>query len=375
VFRRHHSTDKEKMFKLFKLFTFIILTAVFLSGCVTISTKEDLPVYSINGVTYYPLVKLCESRGVSWQYDPLTRVVALSKGLHRINLKAGDNLILVDQRASLLDHPVDIYEGTVVVPISFKRDVIDTLFKEVKVPTVKRGLYPISNKIKKIVIDAGHGGNDPGAIGKTGLREKDINLDIAKRLAFLLKSEGVEVILPRSSDAFIPLDRRVQITNNSKADLFISIHSNANRSRSMHGFEIYYVATSVNDAKRAFYSARNANLDLTNASLASYSLDLKAILWDMLYNNSRAESIYLGRNICKIIGDKCDVKVNGLKDARYQVLRGAYMPAILIEIGFVSNSSEERMLKNGYYRQQLAEGILEGVRDYAQGLAKAEEPN
>jgi N-acetylmuramoyl-L-alanine amidase len=356
-----------------KIKIFFLLVVLFLVGCVTVPEKENIPVYNINGVIYYPLVSLCESRGISWQYDTFTRIVVLNKGLHRINLKYGDNLVLVDQRATLLSHPVDIYEGTVVVPYDFKKDVIDVLFKGVAAPAEKKGLYPISNTIKKVVVDAGHGGNDPGAIGKTGLREKDVNLDIAKRLALLLKQEGVEVVMPRVSDAFIPLDKRVQITNNSKADLFISIHSNANRVRSLHGFEVYYVGTNVNDAKRSLTSARNSSLNLAHASLINYSTDVKAMLWDMLYNYDRAESIYLGRNICKSVGDKIDVRVIGLKDARYEVLRGAQMPALLIETGFVSNINEERMLRNGYYRQKLAEGILEGIRDYAQALAQIEE--
>ncbi|MCX5700085.1 MAG: N-acetylmuramoyl-L-alanine amidase [Candidatus Omnitrophica bacterium] len=251
--------------------------------------------------------------------------------------------------------------GCVIVPI-----------KEQKISTVRKCSFPISTKIKKVVIDAGHGGNDPGAIGRTGLREKDVNLDIAKRLAALLKSEGVEVVLTRSSDRYIPLDTRVQITNNSKADLFISVHSNANRSRSMNGFEIYYVATSVSDSTRAMIAARSSSLNLENADFASHSLALKAMLWDMIYTYDRAESIYLGRSICRSIGDNLDVRVIGVKNARYVVLRGARMPAILIEVGFLSNSQEERMLRNAAYRAKIAQGILYGISNYAQGLALAE---
>ena len=140
----------------------------------------------------------------------------------------------------------------------------------------------------------------------------------------------------------------------------------------MNGFEVYYVATSLNDAKRAILAAKSANLNLGSASFASYSLDLKAILWDMLYAYDRAESIQLARDICKSVDKNMDVRVIGVKDARYEVLRGARIPAILIEIGFVSNPSEERMLKNGFYRQKIAESIMSGLSDYAQGLALAE---
>ena len=292
----------------------------------------------------------------------------MNKGAHRINLKVGDDLVLVDQRAMLLDHPVDLYEGTPVVPAKFKEQVIDALFRGERIPPQRIAAFPISRRIKRVVVDAGHGGNDPGALGRTGLREKDVNLDIARRLTLLLKSEGVNVVMTRSSDRFIPLETRVQITNSSKADLFISIHSNANHTRSMNGFEVYYVASSLNDAKRALLAARSANLDLEGASFASRSVELKAILWDLIYAYDRAESIQLARHICKSVGNNMDVRVIGVKDARYEVLRGSRIPAVLIETGFVSNYKEERMLKNGYYRQKIAESIMAGISDYAQEL-------
>lgn len=340
-----------------------------LNGCATVTPREAFPTYNINGVTYYALVPLCEAKGITWQYDTFTRIVNLNKGAHRVSLKAGDDLVLFDQRGILLNHPVDIYAGTIVVPTKFKELIVDVLSKEEKISPRRLTDFPVADKIKKVVIDAGHGGNDPGAIGRTGLREKDVNLDIAKRLAVLLKSEGVEVVMTRSTDKFIPLNIRTGIANNSKSDIFISIHSNANRVKSLNGFEVYYVATSVNDAKRALLTAKNANLNLDNASFASNSLDLKAMLWDMLYAYDRAESIQLARQICRSVGSNLDVRVIGVKDARYEVLREARMPAVLIETGFLSNYKEERMLKNGFYRQKVAQSIMDGLRAYAQGLA------
>ncbi|MFH0855513.1 MAG: N-acetylmuramoyl-L-alanine amidase [Candidatus Omnitrophota bacterium] len=342
------------------------------SGCASIPVKEALPTYNINGLTYYSLIPLCESRGIVWQYDTFTRVIVLKKGPDRINLKVGDDLILVNQRAILLNHPVDVHEGAVAVPVKFKEQVIDVLFRVPAASPRKAPVFRISDKLKRIVVDAGHGGNDPGAIGRTGLREKDVNLDIAKRLAILLRSEGVDVVMTRSTDRFIPLGSRVEITNNAKADLFVSIHSNANRTRSMNGFEIYYTALSANDAKRALSAAKNATLRLEGASFASNSLELKAMLWDMIYAYDRAESIQLAKNICRTVASDMNLKVIGIKGARFEVLRGSRIPAILVETGFVSNYNEERMLKNGFYRQKIAESIMDGIRDYAQELAMVE---
>ncbi|MDD2679918.1 MAG: N-acetylmuramoyl-L-alanine amidase [Candidatus Omnitrophica bacterium] len=343
-----------------------------LNGCATVPPKETFPTYNLNGATYYPLIALCEAKGISWQYDTFTRVVILEKDAYKVSLKAGDNLVLVGQRAMLLNYPVDIYAGTIVVPDKFKTQVIDVLFKEVSVPAQRLAAFPVSTVIQKVVIDAGHGGNDPGAIGRTGLKEKDVNLDIARRLALLLRSEGVEVVMTRSNDRFIPLNTRVKISNHSRSDIFVSIHSNANRVRSLNGFEVYYVAISRNDARRALFASRNANLNLDNASFAGNSLELRAILWDMLYAYDRAESIQLARSICRSVDSNLDVRVIGAKDARYEVLREARIPAVLVETGFLSNYNEERMLKNSAYRQKVAESIMEGIRDYAQALASTE---
>ena len=356
--------------KIKKLFAFTIilsLAAFFLSGCAGVPTKTaGIPTYNIGGQTYYSLVSLCESRNIDWQYDTFTRIIILNKNSHRVNLMVGDALVLVDGAPLHIKYPVDIYQGAIVVPYKFKEQVLDVLFKE---------SYPLSKaarsvlKIRKVVIDAGHGGNDPGAVGRTtGLREKDVNLDIAKRLSNLLRAEGVQVVMTRSTDRFIPLSRRVEIANNSGAELFISIHSNANRVKSLNGFEVYYVAPGVNDSQRAYNSAQDAELNLESASFASRSLELKAILWDMVYTNSRAESIELARSLCRAVNNNLDAKILGVKGARFEVLRGVRMPAVLIETGFLSNYNEEHMLKNSYYRQKISQALIQGIRDYAQDL-------
>jgi len=339
------------------------LLIIGLSGCATVPTKEALLTYNINGTEYFPLVALCNSRNINWEYDAFTKTATLTKDSHKINLRVGDTLVLVDGEPRHLKYPVDIYQGAVVVPYRFKEEVIDVLFKEYY-PRHKFGAG--LTKIKRIVIDAGHGGNDPGAIGRTGLREKDVNLDIAKRLSRILSSNGVEVVMTRSVDRFIPLHTRVEKANNSEADLFVSIHSNANRVRSLSGFEVYYVAPSVSDNTRAVTTAKSCRLNLAGAYFASHSLDLKAILCDMIYTYSRGQSIDLSRAVCRAMSNNLGVKILGVKGARYEVLRGAFMPAVLIEVGFLSNLNEERMLKNSYYRQRIAESIASGIEDYAQ---------
>jgi N-acetylmuramoyl-L-alanine amidase len=291
--------------------------------------------------------------------------VRLTKDYHKINLRVGDTLVLIDDNPSHLKNPVELYQGTVAVPLRFKEQILDPLLRESRsVPKANLAL----SKIRKIVIDAGHGGTDPGAIGRTGLREKNVTLDLVKRLNTILKSDGFQTVLTRSSDRFIPLPSRVDIANNSGADIFVSIHANANRVRSLKGFEVYYVSPSVDDSKRALLAAQEQVLNLDRKCFASNSLNLKTILWDMIYTENRAESIELSHSICNKVKLNLDTEILGIKGARFLVLKGTYMPAVLVEIGFLSNAQEEQLLKNGYYRQQMAEAIAQAIESYAQGL-------
>ena len=340
---------------------------LFIAGCATIPQREALPTYSINGVSYIPLISLCELRGINWEYDTFTKTVVLTKDNHKVNLRVGESLAIVDGVTRHERYPVELYAGTLAVSQKFKEEVLDALFKESQ-PAARPA---VRLHIKRIVIDAGHGGNDPGAIGRTGLREKDVNLDLAKRLSRLLNNEGAEVVLTRSSDVTVPLSRRIDIANSSRADLFISIHSNANRVRGLSGFEIYYVSAG-SDSKRALSSARDTPLDLERSYFSHASLNLKATLWDMIYTYNRAESIELAREICRKIDRDLETKVLGIKGAGFYVLKGIQMPGILIEIGFLSNPQEERLLRNNYYRQQIAEAILGGIENYSRDYQLAQ---
>jgi N-acetylmuramoyl-L-alanine amidase len=331
-----------------------------LSGCATVPKPAATPSYVLNGTSYIPLTPLCTAERITWQYDAVTKTVTLSQNAHRVCLRIGDKLALADGAPLELNYPVDIYRGIIVVPAQFKQQVLEKVFKGYPGAAV---LPPIF-RIKKVVLDPGHGGKQVGAIGKSGLREKEVNLDIARRLSKLLQAQGMEVVLTRNSDKIVSLAQRAKIANNSRAEFFLSIHANANRVRSLKGFEVYYLSPWVSDAKRAYAAATSYPLDLENATLASNSLDLKAILWDMIYTSNRAEAIELARSLCKTAEGNLGVRVLGLKPARFEVLRETNMPAILIEVGFLSNPQEERKLKNSYYRQQIAEAIAQAVADY-----------
>jgi N-acetylmuramoyl-L-alanine amidase len=355
-----------------QLFVFAILVLAS-SGCASVPKKSALLSYDIGGVSYLPLGALCDLKAIKWDYDILTRTVSLSKDTHSLKLLVGDTLILVDGSLRHLPQRVDIYNGLVVVPAKFREDILDSLFKEYVTAAKTQNYF---SAIQKIVIDAGHGGRTPGAIGATGLKEKEVTLDIARRLRDILKAEGLQVLMTRSTDRYVSLQERVDTANNNRVGLFVSIHANANRSRSLKGFEVYYISPGISDSQRALAAAKNERLNLEDSSLGSSSLSLKAILWDMIYNYDRAESVALSYAICKNAAGNLDTRVIGTKSANFQVLRGAAMPAVLVEVGFLSNANEERSLGDGSYRQKIAESINQGLKEYAlrlSGLKQSEQ--
>jgi N-acetylmuramoyl-L-alanine amidase len=357
----HARNPAEALLKVSLIFYFLAL-AFGLSGCATVP-RGALSTYSIGGVPYVSLNSLCEAEGMSCDYDTFGRTVHLSKGTHEIDLMIGQKMVLVDGVAEQLKYPVDMYQGAPVIPYKFKEQVLDSLFKG----GYAQGAVDLSqSRIRKIIVDAGHGGKDPGTTGRSGLREKDVNLDIAKRLVKLLKADGLKVVMTRSTDNFISLERRADIANDAKADLFVSIHSNANRVRSLNGLEVYYISTNINDYKRALFCVQSEPSGSRELSFAHPApLSLKATVWDMINTSNRAESIRLARDICKAIETNLNTKVIGIKGAPFYVLKCTLMPSILIESGFLSNSQEERMMKNSSYRQQIAESIEQGIVKYA----------
>ena len=217
--------------------------------------------------------------------------------------------------------------------------------------------------VKRVVIDAGHGGKDPGAIGPTGLREKDVVLKIAKRVASRLEKDlGCQVILTRKKDRFLPLTQRTAIANARKADLFVSIHANAAPHRRASGVETYFLNFAL-DEEAMRVAARE------NATSTKRIGDLKNILNNIMKNAKVDESSrlasYVQREVVRNLRKNySNVKNKGVKQAPFFVLIGARMPSALVEVSFISNRREERRLKNGRYLDRVAEGIVNGIKSY-----------
>lgn len=224
---------------------------------------------------------------------------------------------------------------------------------------------PDSSRLRRIVVDAGHGGRDPGAIGPGGTYEKHVTLALAKRLKKKLETElGCEVILTRDRDVYLPLEERTAIANKVGADLFISLHANATESRKPYGIETYYLNFSKND-KAAALAARENGTSLKQVT------DLELILFDLMANAKINESSRLAAEIQKglvagLSRSYGQIKDLGVRQGPFYVLLGATMPSVLIETAFLSNPREEKRLISGTYQNHTVDAIARAVRRYAE---------
>jgi len=244
-----------------------------------------------------------------------------------------------------------------------------TLPERAELPEVKQKITPKSSvaKIRRIVVDPGHGGHDPGAIGARGTKEKDIVLQIGLKLAKKLREElGLDVVLTRSTDVFLELQERTAIANQVGADLFVSIHANASPNRATGGIETYYLNLAKTE-KVAQLAAKENGTSLEKVSL------LQAVLFDLMANYKLNDSARLADEVQKSLHRKVSatyssVKNLGVKQGPFYVLVGATMPSVLVETAFLSNEREEERLQDPAYQEATAEGILEGIRGYVESM-------
>jgi N-acetylmuramoyl-L-alanine amidase len=223
-------------------------------------------------------------------------------------------------------------------------------------------------KIGRIVIDPGHGGHDTGTIGPNGLEEKDLVLDVAKRLGKLLDGRlGAEVVYTRQDDTFIPLETRTAIANQEQADLFVSIHANSSRDPDARGVETYYLNFTSNANALEVAARENAVSDKSIHELQDL---VKKIALKEKIEESREFATNVQQSLHTGLATKTPgIRDRGVKKAPFIVLIGANMPSILAEISFVSNPADERKLGTAEYRQRIAESLYKGISKYVGGLS------
>ncbi len=219
--------------------------------------------------------------------------------------------------------------------------------------------------IRHVIVDAGHGGHDTGAIGPRGVREKDVVLAMAKRLAAKLRSHGFEVTLTRTDDRYLKLEERTAIANLARGDLFVSLHTNATPRRDRSGVETYFLNVTDDRYARRLAARENGALELEETPP-----DVQRILTDLDSKASARASRTLARLVQKEITARTrqsqgPVRDRGVKSALFYVLLGARMPAVLVETAFISNRAEERRLASPAYQQLVADGVARAVVDFA----------
>lgn len=219
--------------------------------------------------------------------------------------------------------------------------------------------------VQTIFIDAGHGGKDPGTVHNS-IVERDIALDISRRLGRLLEANGFDVEYSRTKDVGVPLSTRSRLANGKKADLFVSVHVNAHQDPSFSGFEAYYLDLASNTQAARVATLENANSDRKLG-------DMQSVMADIMLNARTQESRRLAHDIRRVTLSRVErrgfsLKDGGAKAAPFHVLIGAGMPAVLIEVGYCTNPQEARRLATPSYRHAMAEGLAEGIMAYRDRL-------
>jgi N-acetylmuramoyl-L-alanine amidase len=222
--------------------------------------------------------------------------------------------------------------------------------------------------VSRVVIDAGHGGHDPGAHGN-GINESELTLDVALRLQKLLLAQpGIDVVMTRDTDVFIPLEERTAIANREGADLFLSIHANASRNPQARGIETYFLNFAMNPEAEAVAARENATSGQPMHNLPDI---VKAIALNNKINESRDLAVTVQKSMAKRLGARNrSLRDLGVKQAPFVVLIGAVMPSVLAEISFVTNKQDGALLKTNAYRQQIAQSLFDAIVNYQQSLKR-----
>jgi N-acetylmuramoyl-L-alanine amidase len=220
--------------------------------------------------------------------------------------------------------------------------------------------------LRLIVLDPGHGGHDTGAVGPSGLAEKEVVLDVTRRVARMLEENlGLKVAMTRGTDTFIPLRDRTNFANKNRADLFVSIHANAHPRSISEGVETYFLSSEATDREaRQLAAAENGVVQLETPMARQKADVLKTILWDLAQSEFQQESSFLAETVQDSMTKSLRLVNRGVKQAGFYVLGGAAMPAILIEVGFLTNPKEEKKLASSEHREAAARAIFAGLSEY-----------
>jgi len=320
-------------------------------GCATVPRTP-----SPHPAAKHYLKDVCLQQQVEWEIDSIAQTVLIHFGQAQARGLIGSHTMIVNGREIYLSRALKREDNAIVVPPDFSTKVIEAL-----------KILPPGGAVTlpRIVIDAGHGGRDPGAIGCSGLYEKEVVLDVSRRLAEALRQKGFTVKMTRRDDRFLTLEERTEITSEAAADMFVSIHANSCPERGPEGIEVFYLRDLTWEEKKEPQRLRNHHLLYKRLQMERGDQQTETIVADMLYQSKKELSAVLADHVARGLSRTMRVSNRGAKDAAYFVLRNTLVPAILVEVGFLSNRREEGKLKSKEYRQRLADGLAESLYTFS----------
>lgn len=333
----------------------ILMTLLF-SGCVRDRVQVKQPPVLENS-----LQAICEQRNIPWQWDSVSQILTFTSQGAPAKVLVGSRVVLVGTKDVILDGTVERKANMIIVPPDFMSKVFGKSYARLPVLTQ---IPSITGKYREIMIDAGHGGKDPGAQGLSGTVEKDIVFDIARRLKINLENMGFHVDMTRDSDEFISLQERTEIATRSKADLFVSIHANASKSRKTKGLEIYYSRTPDRESDLTQHNL-NERMLLGHLDIPGNKTIPQRIVADMMYTNKLQESSGVADLVISKTAQNISAINRGSRTCGFFVVKNTLIPAVLFEVGYISNAAEAKLLKTEEYRQKIADAIAESIKEYS----------
>lgn len=328
--------------------------------------ERKIPTYLIENTSYVSLRSLLKILGTEDSWGRVEDRVFIKHQNTEIKFKINSTQVMINTKVEYLRVPIKEVEGEILIPVDDFNSIIADILISPASPkeTISKEEPAIKDKGKKfiILIDPGHGGSDAGAIGHYGLKEKDVNLDIAKRMREYLKKElkritGIKIYMTREEDVEISLVDRVLMAKDINADIFFSIHTNSSRDRrpDADGFETYY---SPVKEELVFITSSLVNEDNTEETA------VMKILEDLNTTTAVDESRLLAEFVQERLAERLLTPDRGTKRRSFYVLRYTPMPAILTEIGFLCNPNIEWNLRDADVRQAIAEALAKGLLDY-----------
>lgn len=346
----------------------LILTSLAYSGVLTVvglsGSRYEVPLNDENMASSAVLLKKLNMRN-SISGDTLS--VKYNKSTLRFI--SGDTTAVVDSAEVSLSHPVKSKKNVFYLPTSSLPKTLSLLtglsfrYNETrKELSIHREPAEYLELTGKVVLDPGHGGKDPGAIGQAGFYEKDAVLAISLKTAeYLRKHSGLTVLLSRENDSFLALGERTQFANDQEADLFVSVHANSSPKKDrIGGYKMYFLSEAKNEADDRIAKMENAAIEFEEESSNASTDVLQSVLRDMINNEYLKESQDLSIKLEEAFRDGLpNVKSlhTGVGQANFYVLNGALMPAVLVEVCFISNSDEEKMLQDEKFHTQVAQAM------------------